>query len=208
MKINVPFRRKDTEIETSPCVVEKTVELSAEWFEHFSENLMNDYDFIIENSDCMYQDRNGVSHCLLVLGEGRDDGILVESEGSSYARYSAFVPNARQLAILDQHPSVSAFLNEMKRLTDQYVQKALAGQTDCQYRIRLDEVQSLCRHNGFHADLFMDMLSERPEIEYAEPLENDCLVCIAQPYLKQGKEYQQPTEEQDWSEPSDPVLSI
>lgn len=92
MKINVPLRRKDTEIETNQCVVEKTVELSADWFDHFSQNLLNDYDFILENADRMYQEQNGINHCLLVLGEGRDDGILIESEGSSYARYSAFVP--------------------------------------------------------------------------------------------------------------------
>jgi hypothetical protein len=30
-----------------------------------------------------------------VLGEGEEDGILVESEGSLYARYSALLPNAR-----------------------------------------------------------------------------------------------------------------
>ncbi len=82
MKINVPLRRKDAEIEASPCNAEKIIELSADLFNHFSENMLNDYDFIIENIDCMYQDINGVNHCLLVLGEGRDDGILVESEGS------------------------------------------------------------------------------------------------------------------------------
>ena len=42
----------------------------------------------------MYCDRQGVYHCLLVVGEDRPDGILVESEGSSYARYAAFLPNA------------------------------------------------------------------------------------------------------------------
>lgn len=51
MKINIPFRRKDSEIETSPCVIDKTVELSADWFDHFSQNLLNDYDFILENID-------------------------------------------------------------------------------------------------------------------------------------------------------------
>ncbi len=208
MKLNVPFRRKDTEIDVSPCVVEKTVELSAEWFDHFSQNLMNDYDFIMENLECMYQDRNGINHCLLVLGEERDDGILVESDGSSYARYSAFVPNARQLAVLDQHPSLSAFLNEMKQLTDRYVQKAVEGQMDCQYRIRLDEVESLCRCNGFNADLFMTMLSERPEIEYAELLENDCLVCVSLPYLTNNKNHQQLTEEQEGNAPSNTVISM
>ena len=51
MKINIPFRRKDSEIETSPCVVEKTAELPAEQFDHFSENLLNAYDFLFDNID-------------------------------------------------------------------------------------------------------------------------------------------------------------
>ena len=110
MKINVPLRRKDTEIETNQCVVEKIVELPANWFDHFSQNLLNDYDFILENADCMYQEQNGINHCLLVLGEGRDDGILIESEGSSYARYSAFVPNARQ--ILQQKQQYDVFVKD------------------------------------------------------------------------------------------------
>ena len=71
--------------------------MSAAQFDYFSKNLLSDYDFLLTNIDCMYQDGDGVSHCLLVLGEGRDDGIIVNSEGSAYARYSAFVPNARQL---------------------------------------------------------------------------------------------------------------
>ena len=62
MKINVPFRRKNTEIEISPCIAEKAVELPSELFEHFSENLLNDYDFILENIDCMYQDKDGMNH--------------------------------------------------------------------------------------------------------------------------------------------------
>lgn len=41
--------------------------------------------------------KDGVNHCLLVFGENHSDGILVRSEGSNYARYSAHIPNARQL---------------------------------------------------------------------------------------------------------------
>lgn len=58
-------------------------------------HLFDNQEFIKEHRDLMYQDRDGVSHCLLVLGEGEEDGILVESEGSLYARYSALLPNAR-----------------------------------------------------------------------------------------------------------------
>lgn len=43
----------------------------------------------------MYE-KDGVWHCLLVAGEGMDEGVLVESEGSAYARYSAFVPFAQE----------------------------------------------------------------------------------------------------------------
>ena len=97
MQFKVPLRRKDKEIETTPCVVEKTIELNGREYARFSQNLLDDHDFILENRKSMYVDTEGVSHCLLVLGEGSDDGILVESEGSSYARYSAYVPHARTL---------------------------------------------------------------------------------------------------------------
>ena len=46
-------------------------------------------------------EKDGVWHCLLVTGEGMEDGVLVESEGSSYARYAAFVPSVKD--ILEQH---------------------------------------------------------------------------------------------------------
>lgn len=34
---------------------------------------------------------------MLVLGEGVDDGILVDPQGYDYARYTAYVPMVRQL---------------------------------------------------------------------------------------------------------------
>lgn len=38
--------------------------------------MLDRYDFIYENIDCMYQ-CDGVLHCLLVLGKGQNDGVLV-----------------------------------------------------------------------------------------------------------------------------------
>lgn len=42
-----------------------------------------------------------------MIGENHTDGILVSSEGSNYARYSAFIPNAREL-----------IRNDIKQLVD------------------------------------------------------------------------------------------
>ena len=49
-------------------------------------------------------EKDGVWHCLLVTGEGTEDGVLVESEGSSYGRYSAFVPSVKE--IMEQHQAM------------------------------------------------------------------------------------------------------
>lgn len=54
---------------------------------------------IAENTDLMYtehlDDDAWISHCLLVMGENSDDGMLVESEGADYARYSAYQAGAK-----------------------------------------------------------------------------------------------------------------
>jgi hypothetical protein len=71
--------------------VEKVIVLDVDLFERFENNLLEDYDFIKDNVDLMYQDRDDVWHCLFITYSGSDYGILVESEGYYYARYSAYM---------------------------------------------------------------------------------------------------------------------
>ena len=93
MKMNVCWRRKDTQIETDPCVIQDVIELPESEYARFYQNLLDDYDFIAEHQDAMFY-KDGQEHALLVLGEGQKDGILVSSEGTNYARYSSFIPHA------------------------------------------------------------------------------------------------------------------
>ena len=44
-----------------------------------------------------YTYENETAPCIMVLGEGSDDGVCVETSGASYARYSAYIPHARQI---------------------------------------------------------------------------------------------------------------
>lgn len=90
------FFRKEPEVKANEFCVEKVITLPAKEYEAFTRNLLHDYDFIRDNVDLMCE-KDGVWHCLLVTGEGMDDGVLVESEGSSYARYSSFVPSVSAL---------------------------------------------------------------------------------------------------------------
>jgi len=76
----------------SQYAIEEEVELEPEEFKVFSENLLADHDFIAKRVDKMFMDADKVWHCILVKARGTDEGILVESEGYDYARYSAYYP--------------------------------------------------------------------------------------------------------------------
>ena len=97
MKINAMLHNKTERFDFKECQVDKIIELPSYDFLSLLKNLLKDRSFISENIDVMYIDENEVFHCILALGEGSDDGILIEAEGYNYARYSAFVPNARQI---------------------------------------------------------------------------------------------------------------
>lgn len=164
MLLSVPMQRKEPCIETDRCVIEKTVELSKDEYEHFKNNLLQDYSFIQECADDMYQEDNGIRHCLLVLGEGCSDGILVDSQGSAYARYSAAVPHARELLMLDTYPSLAQFCSEMSQQVQSCVDQALDGHEYGQAVAFLDE-EAVDDIIYFNEEMFKEMLSERPEID-------------------------------------------
>jgi len=92
LKTKAVFERKTADFQPRDCVIEKIIGLTSREYDAFSSNMLADHDFIKDNIDLMFVDQEGAYHCLLVVGENRPDGILIESEGSSYARYAAFLP--------------------------------------------------------------------------------------------------------------------
>ena len=100
MIIQAELRRKQSEYEGDACVVDKVIELPAQRFRQFSRALLADYDFIAENKTDIRHD-DDARHGLLILDAEGTDGILVDPQGYNYARYSAFVPNARSLLTPD-----------------------------------------------------------------------------------------------------------
>ena len=100
MIIQAELRRKQSEYEGEACSVDKVIELPAQRFKQFSRALLADYDFIAENKNAVRHDE-AARHCLLILNAEGKDGFLVDPQGYNYARYSAFVPNARSLLTPD-----------------------------------------------------------------------------------------------------------
>ena len=100
MIIRAELKCKQTGCEADPCAVDKVIELPSPRFRQFSRALLADYDFIAENKDAIQRDEDA-RHCLLILDAEGKDGFLVDPQGHNYARYSAFVPNARSLLTPD-----------------------------------------------------------------------------------------------------------
>ena len=100
MIIHAELKRKQSEYEGEACAVDKVIELPAQRFRQFSRALLADYDFIAENKKAIRHDED-VRHCLLILNAEGTDGFLIDPQGYNYARYSAFVPNARSLLTPD-----------------------------------------------------------------------------------------------------------
>ena len=61
------------------CSFDRVVVLPDSKYQRFLKNMLDDYDFISQYRDEMYQEGD-VVHCILVKGENSTDGILVNSE--------------------------------------------------------------------------------------------------------------------------------
>ena len=110
LMINTNLLRKESEFRTKSCVVEKAIAISHAEFENLKRHPLQDNALIAENADIMYCDSDDNYHCLLVYDKVQGDGLLIESEGSSYLRYAQYIPNAKLL--YENH--VQNHLQEMK----------------------------------------------------------------------------------------------
>ena len=186
MQARAIFRRKEVCFEPSECEIEKVIHLSDSEFARFQQTLLDNYDFLRENADLMRVE-DGVTHCLLVVGESFEDGILVNSEGSDYARYAAYFPNAKSYLLTQGQtqqaeqakapveaasPSavggVSAALlaygEKMKKILDHVIDQALDDHDQSAYIISLPQVKETFDNDIIDDELFTAMLRERPEI--------------------------------------------
>jgi hypothetical protein len=97
MEMQAMFLRKEVSFEPRMCRIEKAVMLDAEQFDEFMQNMLADYSFIERNRDIGGEAPDGRIRCFLVVGLDRMAGVLVNTEGSAYARYTAYLPDARKI---------------------------------------------------------------------------------------------------------------
>ena len=178
MFMNAPFRRKDSEIETEPCYVETAITLSQYDFNYFKTHLLEDQEFIKNNIDKMGYSQDGTRHCILVLSEGSNDGVLVDSQGSNYARYIAFMSNAKTLYNLDRYLDLSNYVDDMTKFADFCADRILKGQDDGRFVLSLSSMKHEYGLHSLDAELIVNMLSSREEFEILDFYDNKVTVKV------------------------------
>ena len=114
LMINAALLRKESEFRTKSCVVEKAIAVSHGEFEYLKSHPLRDNALIAKNADLMYCDSDENYHCLLIYDEEQGDGLLIESEGTSYARYAQYIPKAKELVEGHQNPEITLTDSERK----------------------------------------------------------------------------------------------
>jgi hypothetical protein len=182
--LKIPLQRKDPEVHFEACQVDHVHTLSESEFRFFQHNLMLEHDFLRDyNLHHAAPPSEGVRNGVLILSSGSDDGILVCTEGYDYARYSAYVPYAKQILMLKQYPALQDYGKEMADLVDKCIQKAVTVGLPEPYKLSLEALGGESAHQSFNDELFLEMLGNRSEVEDMEVDGDDLLLTISQEHL-------------------------
>ena len=145
--------------------IEKTITVPAEEFEDLLVDPLEGRTFLAEYASLMRQDRiHDVFHCLLVTGEGRTDGLLVESEGYDFARYASYVPEVTALV----YPSLAQINRRLTAAVEAVVAEGIQQAKKENWSLSFEELENrtgLCaERNPFLQELLGGMLFDRPEV--------------------------------------------
>ena len=167
LKFNSTLNHKQSDYQTREIIVEKVITLYGKSFSELKDHPLHDDPYIAENCDLMYIDSNDTAHCLLMVDSNSGDGILVESEGSNYARKSQFIPNARALVENSEFTVSEQKLHKsLKKIVDHIAELAHCGENSFVFDELLEksdlDLKSLLR------DSVVTMLQEREDIQIAE----------------------------------------
>lgn len=145
------------------AVAEEIIRLSAQEYEQFLEYPGENYSFIKEHADKMYDD--GISHCLLITGEEHRDGVLVNSEGSDYVHYGYYVSDTAVF----QYDSLSEMGERLSYLVNKFVTEGAIATADGIWNTKFKEIEEASgfnlAENPYLQELFSGMLAERTEVE-------------------------------------------
>ena len=149
--------------------------VSDETFEQMQAHPLWDHDVIQKHIQDMRSVAGG-EYCLLIAPENGTDGLLVRSEGSSCARYSAYIPGGRLMTLVT--PELERALRKCETAAKEAVRRECMQTLTGKWTCSLAELDAAfgagLQENKILAELFCDRLARQAEVTSAY-LEGDML---------------------------------
>ncbi|MBD5112453.1 MAG: hypothetical protein HDT42_08005 [Ruminococcaceae bacterium] len=167
--LNADLNYKTAEFTPEKCTVEKVIEVSGAEFKRFYEKPMKPNYYLSTYKNLMgFFDES--YHCVLFINEQNGDGLLINSEGADYARYSQYIPNAR--GIIREHEQTGA-LEDLKIHMDCCIDRWLKQcANESKFGIPLTDLIDNSNLAEIFVDYASEMLSNDPRIETCELTSN------------------------------------
>ena len=121
LTLNIPLMGKEPCHGPDKCVVEKAIPIPHSEFEKINSKLLEPNYYVEIYKDLMLE-ADGINHCILLYDKSSGDGLLVNSEGCGYARYSQYIPHAKDIVEAHGH---TAALSELKTEIDKNISEWL-----------------------------------------------------------------------------------
>lgn len=160
--LNAVMNRKADCYETKKCVVEKVIDVYETEFKKMLEKPL-ERNYYLEPYRGLMGFYDDAYHCVLFVDQSSGNGLLVNSEGSDYARYSQFIPNAKDI-ILKQEQGHT--LDDMKTHMDCCVNDWLEQhKNESEICVSLTEFIDDSSLAEILSDYVIDSLDRYPQIE-------------------------------------------
>lgn len=169
MILNAVMNRKADCYETKKCVVEKVIDVHETEFKKMLEKPL-ERNYYLEPYRSLTGFYDDAYHCVLFVDQKSGDGLLVNSEGSDYARYSQYIPKAKDIVLMQEQ---SLALDNLKTHMDCCIDKWLKQYVnENKFSISLTDLIN----DSNLAEVFVDYASEAlcgdPRIETCELTHN------------------------------------
>lgn len=169
MILNAVMNRKADCYEAKKCVVEKVIDVYETEFKKMLEKPL-ERNYYLEPYRSLMGFYDDAYHCVLFVDQKSGDGLLVNSEGSDYARYSQFIPNAKDI-ILKQEQGLT--LDDMKTHMDCCIDKWLKQHAnEDKFSISLTDLINDSNLTELFVDYASETLCSDPRIETCELTHN------------------------------------
>ena len=169
MILNAVMNRKADCYEAKKCVVEKVIDVHETEFKKMLEKPLERNYFLAPYRSLMgfYGD---AYHCILFVDQKSGDGLLVNSEGSDYARYSQYIPNAKDIILKQEQALV---LDDLKTRMDCCINSWLRQYANKdKFSILLTDLINDSNLSELFVNYALEVLSSDPRIETCELTHN------------------------------------